>query len=137
MPKVNPLPPEDLSWRCGPERFSFATTSEVASLSEIVGQDRALRSIEFGLGITNHNYNIFVLGDTGVGKETTVRDIVERKAKGEPVPDDWCYVFNFEDADNYNYAYHNYNGAYNNHYNDSNDHNHLHRCNDSGNKMSS
>lgn len=99
MPKTNPLPPEALAWRCGPERFSFATTNEVASLSEIIGQDRALRSIEFGLGITNHNYNIFVLGDTGVGKETTVRDIVERKAKGEPVPDDWCYVFNFDDAD--------------------------------------
>ncbi|OGP14374.1 MAG: ATP-dependent protease [Deltaproteobacteria bacterium GWA2_54_12] len=99
MPKINPLPPEELSWRCGPERFSFATTNEVASLSEIIGQDRALRSIEFGLGITNHNYNIFVLGETGVGKETTVRDIVERKAKGEPVPDDWCYVFNFDDAD--------------------------------------
>ena len=99
MQKINPLPPEALSWKCGPERFSFATTDEVASLSEIIGQDRALRSIEFGLGITNHNYNIFVLGDTGVGKETTVRDIVERKAKGEPVPDDWCYVFNFDDAD--------------------------------------
>jgi lon-related putative ATP-dependent protease len=99
MPKVNPLPPEELSWTCGVERFSFDTTSEVASLSEIIGQDRALRSIDFGLGITNHNYNIFVLGETGVGKETTVRDIVERKAKAEPVPDDWCYVFNFSDPD--------------------------------------
>ncbi len=99
MPKTNPLPPEALAWRCSPERFSFATTNEVPSLSEIIGQDRALRSIEFGLGITNHNYNIFVLGETGVGKETTVRDIVERKARGESVPDDWCYVFNFEDPD--------------------------------------
>src|SRR3972149_9299962 len=99
MRKVSPLPAEELFWRCPPERFSFATTEELPSLAEIIGQDRALRSIEFGLGITNHNYNIFVLGDTGVGRETTVRDIVERKAKAEPVPDDWCYVFNFEDAD--------------------------------------
>lgn len=99
MPKVKALPPDELSWRCPPERFSFATTGELPSLSEIIGQDRALSSIDFGLGIADHNYNIFVLGDAGVGKETTVRDIIEKKAKGEPVPDDWCYVFNFEDAD--------------------------------------
>lgn len=99
MPKVNPLPAEDLFWRCPPERFSFATTEELPSLSEIIGQDRALRSIDFGLGITNHNYNIFVLGDTGVGKSTTVKDIIEAKAKGERAPDDWCYVFNFDDPD--------------------------------------
>ena len=99
MAKINPLPPEELSWRCAAERFSFATTDEVASLSEIIGQDRALRSIEFGLGITNHNYNVFVLGESGVGKETTVKDLLERKAKDEPVPDDWCYVFNFGDPD--------------------------------------
>ncbi|OGP15705.1 MAG: ATP-dependent protease [Deltaproteobacteria bacterium GWA2_55_10] len=99
MPKVNPLPVEELFWRCPPERFSFATTEELPSLSEIIGQDRALRSIDFGLGITNHNYNIFVLGETGVGKSTTVKDIIEAKAKRESVPDDWCYVFDFGDPD--------------------------------------
>ena len=99
MPKVNPLPVEELFWRCAPERFSFATTEELPSLSEIIGQDRALRSIDFGLGITNHNYNIFVLGETGVGKSTTVKDIIEAKAKRESVPDDWCYVFDFGDPD--------------------------------------
>ena len=99
MRKVSPLPAEELFWRCPPERFSFATTEELPSLAEIIGQDRALRSIEFGLGITNHNYNIFVLGETGVGKSTTVKDIIEAKAKKESVPDDWCYVFNFDDPD--------------------------------------
>src|SRR3990172_4783249 len=99
MRKVSPLPAEELFWRCPPERFSFATTEELPSLAAIIGQDRALRSIEFGLGITNHNYNIFVLGETGVGKSTTVKDIIEAKAKRESVPDDWCYVFDFGDPD--------------------------------------
>ncbi|MCL4873028.1 Lon protease family protein [bacterium] len=99
MPREKRLPVEELAWRCSPERFSFATTNELASLQEIIGQDRALRSIQFGLGITNHNYNIFVLGDTGVGKSTSIKEIIEARAKGEPVPDDWCYVFNFEDVD--------------------------------------
>jgi len=99
MAKVNPLSPGDLGWKCSTERFSFKTTDEVASLTEIIGQERALRSIEFGLGITNHNYNVFVLGDSGVGKETTVRELLANKARTEKVPDDWCYVFNFDDPD--------------------------------------
>ncbi|MBI5455217.1 MAG: AAA family ATPase, partial [Deltaproteobacteria bacterium] len=62
-------------------------------------QERALKSLEFGLGVVNHNYNIFVLGESGTGKNTTVRELVEKKARTEPVPDDFCYVFNFSDPD--------------------------------------
>ncbi len=99
MPKVNPLPAEELSWRCDPRSFPFKTTGEIPSLQEIIGQERAMRAIDFGLGVANHNYNIFVLGESGTGKSSTIKDIIEAKAKNEPVPDDWCYVFNFSDPD--------------------------------------
>lgn len=99
MAKVRPLAPEEASWKCDPNVFTFKTTEEVPTLQEIIGQDRALKSIEFGLGITNHNYNIYVLGDSGTGKSTTVKGIVDKKAKEEPVPDDWCYVYNFAEPD--------------------------------------
>lgn len=99
MPRVMPLPPSELSWKCDDGVFSFATTEELPSLKEMVGQERALKSIEFGLGVVNHNYNIFVLGESGTGKNTTVRELVEKKARTEPVPDDFCYVFNFSDLD--------------------------------------
>ncbi|MBI5809832.1 MAG: AAA family ATPase, partial [Deltaproteobacteria bacterium] len=66
---------------------------------EIIGQERALKSLDFGLGIVNHNYNIYVLGETGTGKSTTVKNIIDGKAKNEPVPDDWCYVYNFDEPD--------------------------------------
>ena len=99
MAKVKPLAPEQAAWKCDPNAFTFKTTDEVPTLQEIIGQDRALKSIEFGLGITNHNYNIYVLGESGTGKSTTVKGIIEKKAKGEPVPDDWCYVYNFSEPD--------------------------------------
>ncbi len=99
MPKATPLQAESLRWRCRPEAFTFETTEDLPALEEIIGQDRAMRSIEFGLGIADHNYNIFVLGEGGTGKSTTVKDIIEKRAKAEPVPDDWCYVFNFSDPD--------------------------------------
>ncbi len=93
------LLPGELRWSCDPAVFPFKTTAELPVFGEIIGQDRALKSIEFGLGIANHNYNIYVLGEGGTGKFTTVKTIIDEKARKEPVPDDWCYVNNFEDPD--------------------------------------
>ena len=94
------LKKDEITWRCDPGLFSFATTAELPELKEIIGQDRALKSLEFGLGIENANYNVFVLGEGGTGKYTTVKNAIEQKAKAEPVPDDWCYVYNFVEPDN-------------------------------------
>jgi hypothetical protein len=42
---------------------------------------------------------MFALGPTGTGKTTMLKDLLDRKSAGEPVPDDWCYINNFEDPD--------------------------------------
>ncbi|OGQ52657.1 MAG: ATP-dependent protease, partial [Deltaproteobacteria bacterium RIFCSPLOWO2_02_FULL_53_8] len=99
MSAHKPLSIDELSRKCPLDAFTFNTTADLPLLDEIIGQERALKSIEFGLGITNNNYNIFVLGDTGTGKDSTVKGIVEAKAMNEGIPDDWCYVFNFDDPD--------------------------------------
>ncbi len=99
MAKPLSLASDQLSWVCDRSVFAFKTTEELGMLSDIIGQQRALTSIEFGLSITNSNYNVFVLGEGGTGKHTTVKNIIEKKAKSEPVPDDWCYVFNFVEPD--------------------------------------
>ncbi len=93
------LKADELAWQCDPGVFSFTTTEELPELDEIVGQARAIKSLEFGLGIENPNYNVFVLGEGGTGKYTTVKKAIERKAKDEAVPDDWCYVYNFVEPD--------------------------------------
>jgi lon-related putative ATP-dependent protease len=99
MAKVKPLAPEELSRRCDPGLFSFKTTDELPPLEEVVGQERALRSLDFGLGLMDHGYNIYVLGEGGTGKASAVKATLEKKAKDEPVPDDWCYVYDFADPD--------------------------------------
>lgn len=99
MAKVKPLEPVELSCKCDPSLFPFKTTGELTPLEEVVGQERALKSLDFGLGLNNHGYNIYVLGEGGTGKASTVKAILEKKAKDEPVPDDWCYVYNFSDPD--------------------------------------
>jgi lon-related putative ATP-dependent protease len=90
-----PLPADQLYKACDPKEFDFATTEELADVGVVVGQERALDAIRFGLGIAQEGFNVFALGPTGLGKTSTVKEIVGREAEGRPVPDDWCYVHNF------------------------------------------
>lgn len=90
------LRPEQLRWACPAEDCIFENTSDVESLPEMIGQDRALRALDFGVGIKSHGFNIYVVGPTGTGRMTAIKEILEREAEGMPAPDDWLYVYNFE-----------------------------------------
>ena len=92
------LTPEELAWTCDPAQFDFATTRELPPLEGTIGQDRALTAIEFGLGIRNNGFNIFILGEPGTGRSSTIEQLLQKRASGEPVPDDWCYVHDFDDG---------------------------------------
>jgi lon-related putative ATP-dependent protease len=93
------VPVSELRHSCDPAEFSFSTTADLKAKEEVIGQARAVSAIEFGLSIKNHGYNIFVSGIPGTGRNSIVRSIVKRIAKDRPVPDDWCYINNFKDAD--------------------------------------
>jgi predicted ATP-dependent protease len=91
-----PLAPAALSRRCDPAAFDFETTAEIESLTEIVGQPRAVAAMRFGVGIAREGFNIFALGQSGVGRHVLVRRFLEAEAAQRPVPDDICYVHNFD-----------------------------------------
>jgi lon-related putative ATP-dependent protease len=97
MPKRLELKPSELRRVCNPSRFTFKDTLELASLDMVIGQERAVQAIEFGLDMRSPGYNIFVTGAEGTGKSTIVKDLAGRYAKTQPVPDDWCLVNNFRD----------------------------------------
>lgn len=77
------------------DALSFETTAELSSSTDIIGQPRGARAIEFGVGIESHGYNIFVLGATGTGRATAIERFVQHCAQDRPTPDDWVYVHNF------------------------------------------
>jgi lon-related putative ATP-dependent protease len=84
---------------CDPAIFTFHTTSDLPDRRETIGQERALHALDFGLSLCSTGFNIFILGQHGTGKLTTVKSFLSDKAMGEPVPQDWCYVYNFRDPD--------------------------------------
>jgi len=86
---------EKLRRECSPDFLHCESTKELAPLSEIIGQERAVRALKFGLGIKNHGFNMYVAGYPGTGRKTAVKNFVEAQAEIQPVPPDWCYVNNF------------------------------------------
>lgn len=81
---------------CSPEDFSFQTTAELVPLEGIVGQERAAKALDFGLAVKLKGYNIYMAGPSGTGKTTYAKRSAEKIASNEPVPSDWCYVYNFQ-----------------------------------------
>ena len=92
---ISKLPVEKLRNICNADFMHCESTKGLIPLTEIIGQERAVRALKFGLGIRNHGFNMYVAGYPGTGRKTAVKSFVEAQAKTMPVPSDWCYVNNF------------------------------------------
>ena len=99
MPGYRELKPEELAWRLDESLLAFNTTDDVKPLEGTLGQERALRALDFGLGIADSGYNLYVMGQPGTGKMTTVMKTVEKKAAADIGPSDWLYVMDFKSPD--------------------------------------
>ena len=87
---------EALYHACDMSTLTFKTTDDLKNSEKVIGQNRALEALNFGVGIDHDGYNLFVSGSTGLGKHTLVKQLLEAKATDMPKPSDWCYVNNFE-----------------------------------------
>jgi len=92
---TNELTAERIRKECDANFMRCETTEKLLPLKEIVGQERAVRALKFGLGIRDRGFNIYVAGFPGTGRKTAVKNFVGEIALTEPVPPDWCYVNNF------------------------------------------
>lgn len=92
-----PLPPDLLRRRCDPAELGFATTAALEPLDGALGQDRPAEALRFAIAMRAQGYNVFALGPEGTGKLWMVRRLMEEAAQGQPAPDDWCYVNNFDE----------------------------------------
>ena len=92
---VNELPAEKLRRECDVSFMRCETTRDLVPLQGIIGQERAVRALKFGLGIRERGFNIYVAGFPGTGRTTAVKNFLEEIARVEPAPPDWCYVNNF------------------------------------------
>lgn len=95
--KINELKlkPAQLRRICDPKTISIDPESQITFKDMTIGQKRAMKSLNFGLGLKVKGYNVFVLGEPGSGKTTTIRKVLSERALKMATPPDICYIYNF------------------------------------------
>ncbi len=99
MNKNYELSREKLFTSTDPDLIPFTTTDEVEGIESVIGQGRAIDAIQFGIQIKKPGFNLFALGPSGLGKQSTILQFLSGKAASQATPSDWCYVNNFEQPD--------------------------------------
>ena len=93
---VSELSPEKLRLECPPDQVGCETSAELGPVDGIIGQDRALKALKFGVEMKGKGFNVYVAGPPITGKRPAARSFLENIAKTRPVPPDWVYVNNFQ-----------------------------------------
>ena len=90
------VPLEKLKKRCNPNLFECSTTEDLPAYRELIGQDRAMETLKYGLSIRKKGYNIYVSGLTGTGRNSYSYLVAKEFSAKKKAPKDWCYVFSFK-----------------------------------------
>ena len=93
------LTADEVTLSIDPATFGFESTDDLEPLDGIVGQPRAMRALDLGLGVRHRNYHIYVSGLEGTGRLDLIRDAIKDRTTHSQVPPDWIYVNNFEEHD--------------------------------------
>ncbi|MGD0818390.1 MAG: ATP-binding protein [Methanomassiliicoccales archaeon] len=95
---VKELSPEQCRRACPELEFDCRSTKDLTPSKKIIGQDRAVKALQFGLRIRSKGFNVYIAGMPGTGRRSAAVDFVKDLAKDMPVPPDWVYVYNFHEA---------------------------------------
>ncbi len=96
--KIAPLKSHQLSANISVDALPFTSFAALTPTREFLGQERAKSALAFGLDMQRLGYNLFVMGNTGTGRISMVKQHLSSKAQLKNPPPDWVYVNNFEDV---------------------------------------
>lgn len=100
MKRPKPLDYQSFRKKINLSHFNFNNTAELSTLTEFLGQARALDALTFGIGIQSQGFNLYAMGPSGIGKRSLLSVVLSQKAAKRATPTDWCYIHNFENPEN-------------------------------------
>ena len=89
---------DKLKYKCYLDDINFCTTEDIPPIEEIIGQERAVSSIEFGLKMKHKGYNIYISGVSGIGRTSYAKSLIKKNVKINENLKDWVYVNNFKNS---------------------------------------
>ena len=94
---ISKLTVAELRLTIDPEALGFTDTSELlAQALPWIGQERAEIAANFGLGMDQADYNLFVLGEVGSGRSSLLKQAMQAAALKQGTPPDLIYLHNFD-----------------------------------------
>lgn len=91
------LSPEALARPFVPAQFPFETTDDLEPFLGVLGQERAVEALQFGVSMPRAGYNVYVMGESGTGKFSFVKRYLQAEGKRLDTPSDWVYLNNFDE----------------------------------------
>jgi predicted ATP-dependent protease/predicted kinase len=85
---VHELSASDCRKLVDPQSLRVPAGEEVAPLSGVASQERALAALSFGLDIRQPRFHVVVVGASGTGRTFCARSVARRIAAGRATPDD-------------------------------------------------
>jgi len=92
------LAPEALTRRFSPEQFAFTNTDDLEPFRGVLGQERAVEALQFGVAMPRPGYNVYVMGEPAEGRFSFVKRYLKAEGKRQQTPADWVYVNHFDDT---------------------------------------
>lgn len=92
------LAPEALTRRFSSEQFAFTNTDDLEPFRGVLGQERAVEALQFGVAMPRPGYNVYVMGEPGTGRFSFVKRYLKAEGKRQQTPADWVYVNHFDDT---------------------------------------
>ncbi len=86
---------EDLKFSVELGDIDFNRAPQTTEYS-LLGQERAIQALQFGIAMAHPGYNIYVMGETGTGKLSLVQQQLQRGTENKEVVCPYAYVNNFK-----------------------------------------
>jgi len=93
---LRPLAAHQLKAQVDLSHLNIETTADLEGNSGFLGQPRAKESLEFGIAMRGTGYNLYVMGESGTGRQSLVSNYVKDLAESQAAPSEWAYINNFE-----------------------------------------
>lgn len=101
MSKIKSLPGQRLCSSLPPDRIPWETSDAIPRNGhrKVAPQPRALKALELALHIHTAGYNVYLSGESNLGRTYMLREFLEPRIRKAQTPPDLLYVNNFDDAD--------------------------------------
>ena len=97
--KYHELDYKDLNFQIDYVPKGVKSSDDLCACSGVIGQSRAIESMNTGLNVDSAGYNIFIAGAAGTGRVEAVKSLIKKYGKTKPELQDICYVNNFKNED--------------------------------------